>query len=154
MSERLHSRSQTILHNISLGFVVLKDPSKIIACMILSSIVWLITFCSFYVLVLGCNGMSIGFMQASAAVIIICFFIMLPSVPGYWGIWEVGGIYGLMIFGVPKMEAAGLTLTYHFFQIIPLILVGLMSSWLTGVNIMQAGLHSQEDIINKESSQQ
>ena len=85
-------------------------------------------------------------MQASAAVIIICFFIMLPSVPGYWGIWEVGGIYGLMIFGVPKMEAAGLTLTYHFFQIIPLILVGLLSSWLTGVNLVQEGLHSQDKL--------
>ena len=96
--------------------------------------------------ILGCKGVNITFLQASASIIIMCFFIMLPSVPGYWGIWEVGGIYGLMIFGVPKMEAAGLTLTYHFFQIIPLILVGLLSSWLTGVNIMQAGLHSQEGI--------
>jgi len=49
-----------------------------------------------------------------------------------------------MIFGVPRMEAAGLTLTFHFFAIVPLILVGILSGWVTGVNLMQAGLHARE----------
>jgi glycosyltransferase 2 family protein len=151
MSERFHTRSQVILDNLALGFEVLKNPYKILACLLLSVSVWLLTFCSFYVLIQGCKGLNISFLQAAAAVIIMCFFIMLPSVPGYWGIWEVGGIYGLMIFQVPKMEAAGLTLTYHFFQIIPLILLGLFSSWLIGVNIMQAGLHSQEGITEEKT---
>jgi hypothetical protein len=146
MSERLHLRSNAILDNLAMGFEVLMNPNMIFVCFLLSASVWLLNFCSFYVLIFGCKGVSISFLQASASIIILCFFIMLPSVPGYWGIWEVGGIYGLMIFGVPKMEAAGLTLTFHFFQIIPLILLGIFSSWLTGVNLMQAGLHSQEKI--------
>lgn len=146
MSERLYVKSHAILDNIALGFEVLKSPSKILACFILSASVWLLTFTSFYVLAQGCKGVNITCLQVSASVIIMCFFIMLPSVPGYWGIWEVGGIYGLMIFGVPKLEAAGLTLTYHFFAIIPLILVGLISAWMTGVNLVQAGLHSEESI--------
>jgi glycosyltransferase 2 family protein len=146
ISKRLHKRSNAILDNLALGFEVLKNPSMIIVCFLLSASVWLINFCSFYMLIFGCEGVHITFLQASASLIIMCFFIMLPSVPGYWGIWEVGGIYGLMIFGVPKMEAAGLTLTFHFFQIIPVILLGLFSSWLTGVNIMQAGLHPQDSI--------
>jgi glycosyltransferase 2 family protein len=144
MSERLHSLSSVILDNLAMGFEVLKNPYMIFICILLSISVWLICFCSFYILALGCKGVYITFLQASASVIIVCFFIMLPSVPGYWGIWEVGGIYGLMIFGVPQMEAVGLTLTSHFFQIIPLILLGLFSSWLTGVNMMQAGLHPKE----------
>jgi glycosyltransferase 2 family protein len=151
MSERLLTRSQVILDNLALGLEVLKNPYKILSCFFLSVSVWLLTFCSFYILIQGCKGLNITFLQSAAVVIIICFFIMLPSVPGYWGIWEVGGIYGLMIFQMPKMEAAGLTLTYHFFQLIPLILMGLFSSWLIGVNIMQAGLHSQECITEEKS---
>lgn len=154
MSQKVHVRTQAVLDNIAHGFEVLRSPSQIVSCLMLSAAVWLLTFLSFYVLALGSNGLSISYLQSSAAVIITCFFIMLPSVPGYWGIWEIGGIYGLMIFGIPKMEAAGLTLTYHFFQLIPLIFVGLMSSWLTGVNIMQAGLHAgeSEEITEVESS--
>jgi uncharacterized protein (TIRG00374 family) len=152
MSERIHTRSQAILDNIALGFNILKDPYMILVCFLLSAFVWLLNFCSFYILLLGCKGVNITFLQASASVIIMCFFIMLPSVPGYWGIWEVGGIYGLMIFGVPKIEAAGLTLTSHFFQIIPLILLGVLSSWLIGVNIVQTGLHSQESMTEEGNS--
>ena len=154
LSERLHARSHAILDNIALGFEVLKDPSKIITCLLLSAGVWLLTFLSFYVFLFGCKGVSLSFLQASASIIIVCFFIMLPSVPGYWGIWEVGGIYGLMIFGIPKTEAAGLALTFHFIAIIPLILVGILSAWVIGVNIMQAGLHSQENIAKEEPLQQ
>jgi glycosyltransferase 2 family protein len=144
MSERLHTRSQAILDNIALGFEVLKNPFKILACLGLSAGVWLMTFFAFYVFTFGCQGVSITFLQASASIIIMCFFIMLPSVPGYWGIWEVGGIYGLMIFGVPKTEAAGLTLSNHFLAIVPLIVIGIFSAWVIGVNILQAGLDSQK----------
>ena len=102
LSERLHVSSHVILDNLAMGFEVLKNPYMIVACLLLSVCVWILNFFSFYVLVLGCKGVNITFLQASASMIIMCFFIMLPSVPGYWGIWEVGGIYGLMIFGVPK----------------------------------------------------
>lgn len=144
MSERLHARTQAILDNIALGFEVLKAPSKIVFCLLLSLGVWLISYAAFYIFLFGCRGVDLTFFQASAAFTIMCFFIVLPSVPGYWGLWEAGGIYGLMIFGVPRMEAAGLTLTFHFFAIVPLILIGIFSGWVTGVNLMQAGLHARE----------
>lgn len=144
MSERLHVHTKAILDNIALGFEVLKAPSKIVSCLLLSLGVWLISYAAFSTFLFGCRGVDLTFFQASAAFTIMCFFIILPSVPGYWGLWEAGGIYGLMIFGVPRMEAAGLTLTFHFFSIVPLILIGVFSGWVTGVNLMQAGLHARE----------
>ncbi len=150
LSERIDTRSHAVLDNIALGFEVLRKPPQILACLMLSAGVWLLTFVSFSIFLYGCKGVNISFLQASTSIIILCFFIMLPSVPGYWGLWEAGGIYGLMLFGVPRMEAAGLTLTYHFFAIVPLIIIGIFSAWVTGVNIMQVGLHSQQ-IVTKEA---
>jgi hypothetical protein len=151
---RLHARTQVVLDNIALGFEVLKSPAKIIVCFVLSLAVWMLVFWSFYVLTLGCRGVNITFLQASAVTMFICFFIMLPSVPGFWGIWEIGGIYGLMIFGVPKVLAAGATLAFHAFQIIPVILLGMISAWVTGVNILQAGLHSRDSLPGEEGGAQ
>ncbi len=151
LSQRFYRWSQTILSNLALGFEVLKSPTKILSCLVLSLIVWLLVFYSFYILTLGCEGISITFLQASAVTIFICFFIILPSAPGYWGIWEIGGIYGLMLFGVPKLQAAGVTLAFHVFQIIPVILLGMLSAWITGVNILKAGLHSREGISEEKS---
>jgi len=145
ISNRIHQKSHAILENLSLGFEILKSPAKVLICLALSCAVWLLSFAAFYVMSLGCSGIELSFSQASTVVIIICFFIMLPSVPGFWGIWEVGGIYGLMLFSIPKVEAAGLTLTFHFFQIIPLIVLGLLSSWVTGISIAQAAYRGESD---------
>jgi hypothetical protein len=51
-----------------------------------------------------------------------------------------------MLFGVPKVLAAGITLAFHAFQIIPTLLLGILSAWVTGVNIVQAGLHSNKEL--------
>jgi len=65
---------------------------------------------------------------------------MLPSVPGYWGLWEAGGIYGLMLFGVPRVEAAGLTLAFHVYQLVPVVLLGFLSAWIIGIGLIRSGL--------------
>ncbi|MCJ7617482.1 MAG: flippase-like domain-containing protein, partial [Desulfobacterales bacterium] len=69
--------------------------------------------------------------------IIICFFIALPSVPGFWGIWEAGGIFALSLFGVSAKEAAGFTLANHAIQIFPIIIAGFISAMLSGVDTLQ-----------------
>ena len=69
--------------------------------------------------------------------IIICFFIALPSVPGFWGIWEAGGVFALSLFGISAQNAAGFTLANHAVQIIPVIMVGIVSAVITGINILK-----------------
>ena len=72
-----------------------------------------------------------------AVMVIICFFIALPSVPGFWGLWEAGGVFAMALFGVSSKDAAGFTLTNHAVQVFPVIIVGLMSAVYTGVDIRQ-----------------
>jgi uncharacterized membrane protein YbhN (UPF0104 family) len=86
---------------------------------------------------LGCPGIELSFIEITAVMIIICFFIALPSVPGYWGIWEAGGVFALLLFGVSSKNAAGYTLANHAIQIFPVIIVGLISAMITSVNVLQ-----------------
>ena len=67
--------------------------------------------------------------------VIICFFISLPSVPGYWGLWEAGGVFALSLFGISANRAAGYALVNHAVQIFPVIIAGFVSAIITGVNI-------------------
>ena len=77
------------------------------------------------------------------SVIIICFFIALPSVPGFWGLWEAGGVFALSLFGVSANDAAGFTLANHAIQMIPVILVGFVSAVFTGVNIWRVAFEER-----------
>ena len=127
-----------VLNNIAHGFEVLKSPKDIIVCLLHSFLIWGLVVLSLYVLAFGFPGIKISFLEAYAVEIIICFFIMLPSVPGFWGLWEAGGVFALMIFGIGAKEAAGLTLVYHFLHVIPVIIIGIVSAMIIGVNLIQS----------------
>ena len=64
--------------------------------------------------------------------VIICFFIALPSVPGYWGLWEAAGVFALTYLGIAHEPAAGYTLFSHALQILPVIAAGWISCLLLG----------------------
>jgi hypothetical protein len=76
--------------------------------------------------------------------VIICFFISLPSVPGWWGLWEAGGVFALSLFGVSSKEAAGFTLANHAIHVFPVIIVGLASTMILSVDIRQMSYAGKE----------
>jgi uncharacterized membrane protein YbhN (UPF0104 family) len=92
----------------------------------------------------GCPGIELSFTEIFAVMIIICFFIALPSVPGFWGIWEAGGVFALALFGVSSKDAAGYTLVNHAIQMFPVIIVGLVSAMVTSINILQVSYEKRD----------
>ncbi len=126
--------------NIALGFTLIIYPKKIIICVIYSLLVWITAAFSYYVFSLGSPGVSLSFIEMFAVMVIICLFIALPSVPGFWGLWEAGGVFAMTLFGVSANAAAGFTLANHAAQVFPVIIVGLVSAVITSVNIWQVSL--------------
>jgi glycosyltransferase 2 family protein len=119
------------------GFSLLKNPIKTAECLGLTGLIWAGTALSYYIMAKGCPGIDLSFPESVALMVIICLFIALPSVPGYWGIWEAGGVFALSLFGVSVKTAAGFTLTNHAIQIFPVVIIGLISAMVTSVDIFQ-----------------
>jgi len=126
-----------IVENVAAGFSLVKNPRRLLLCTLLSVLIWALVALSYYVVAMGAPGVRIGFAQMSAVMVIVCFFIALPSIPGYWGIWEAGGVFAMTLFGVAPREAAGFTLANHAIQLLPVIVMGLVSAMITGVNLWQ-----------------
>ena len=61
---------------------------------------------SYYVFSLGSPGVDLSYTEMFAVMVIICLFIALPSVPGFWGLWEAGGVFAMSLFGISKNAAA------------------------------------------------
>lgn len=143
--EKLCVRLVRIFDNLAAGFDLLKSPKKAGLCLGLSFLVWGAGGFSLYVMAFGCPGIDLSFLEMYAMMVILCFFIALPSAPGFWGLWEAGGVFALLIFGVSKKEALGFTLANHVFQMLPVIVVGLISAIITGVNVVQVAYTRIED---------
>jgi glycosyltransferase 2 family protein len=138
----------SVLENFTSGFALVRYPSRILICFGLSVFIWALAAFSYYLTAQGCPGIELSFAQISAHMIIICFFIALPSVPGYWGIWEAGGVFALVLFGVSSKDALGYTLVNHAIQIFPVMIVGLVSVMVTSVNILQVAYEKREKAVN------
>jgi glycosyltransferase 2 family protein len=127
-----------IVDNFAKGFSLVRYPKKLISCILLSIGVWYLAALSIYVMALGCPGVDgLSFLELAAVFVIICFFIAIPSVPGFWGVWEAGGVFALSLFGVSARDAAGFTLANHAVQMIPVIMIGIVSAIITGINILK-----------------
>jgi len=139
---------QPIIHlidHIAKGFSFFNRPLIVIYCFILSITIWGLVAYSNYVMTFGCKNLNIGFFEMLAVMVIICFFITLPAVPGYWGIWEAGGIFALTIFGIGIQEATGFTIVNHAAQLLPIILAGFISALITGTSILSSKKLNLED---------
>ncbi len=125
------------VENFAFGFALVKYPLKICICLGLSVFIWVLAAFSYYLMAQGCPGIELSFAKLTTVMIIICFFIALPSVPGYWGLWEASGVFALILFGVSSKDALGFTLANHAIQMFPVIIAGFISATITSVNIWQ-----------------
>jgi uncharacterized membrane protein YbhN (UPF0104 family) len=113
-------------------------------CTILSVLIWGLAAFSYFLVTLGSPGVNLTYLEITTVMVIVCFFISLPSVPGWWGLWEAGGIFALSLFGVTAKEAAGFTLANHAIQVFPVIIAGFASAMLLSVNIRQMSYQGKE----------
>ncbi len=134
-----------LLDHAAQGFLLLKHPKQLAYSIVLTIVIWLSSGLSYYLMGLGCPGVSLSFYDFMVVMIIICFFIALPSVPGFWGVWEAGGVFAMALFGVSNETAAGFTLANHVVQVFPVIVVGLISSMLISINIRQIASETTTD---------
>ena len=134
----------SFVENFASGFALVKYPTKICICLGLSVIIWVLAAFSYYLMAQGCPGIELSFTQLTTVMIIICFFIALPSVPGYWGLWEASGVFALIIFDVSSKDALGFTLANHAIQMFPVIIAGFISAAITSVNIWQVSYEKSE----------
>ena len=126
-----------IIDNFSDGVSMVRQPASLLACLLLTVLIWGITVFSYVVFAKGCPGVNLTWPQLTTVMVVVCFFIALPSVPGFWGLWEAAGVFALSLFGILEKDALGFTLVNHAAQIFPVIFAGLISALITSANIWQ-----------------
>ncbi len=126
---------RTNAENLAAAFGFVKNLRLLIYCSLLTVLIWGLHAFSYYLMGVGAPGIDLSFLEMFFMMVIICFFISLPSVPGFWGLWEAGGMFALAIFGVPSTAGSSFTLLNHAIQMLPVILIGFFSFLAMGFNL-------------------
>ena len=108
LTTKISAPVAAVIDNIAAGMALIKEPKRIVVCFFYSLAVWFVTALSFYhVFSLGCPEVTLTFSEMTAVMVIICFAIALPSVPGYWGLWEAGASLPCFCSALLKMTLPG-----------------------------------------------
>ena len=88
-------------------------------------------------------GFELSIINGFAITVIIALGVMLPAAPGFIGTYHVACKIGLVCFGVSKEDALSYSILLHFFQMMPIVVLGL--AMLPFQKISLPGIIKHED---------
>lgn len=134
-SPKWSARLVAILEDLRNGMQALRSPTRVMAVVLWSVVLWLINGLSFYVMYRA-FGIEVNFAGALLMQGVLALGIAVPSAPGYVGVFEAAILLVLStLYGVSDDMAVAYALTYHVTTFIPITLLGLWSVARTGLGV-------------------
>ncbi len=134
---RVREKIAAMVESFASGLSSLASPKSIIFVSLYSVAVWVSVGLSMQVLALGFPGMKMTVIQGVVITVITCIAILIPAAPGYWGLMEIGIVFGLLVLGIEREQDRALAYAFvcHSLQIFPIIAVGLFCLYREGFSL-------------------
>jgi uncharacterized membrane protein YbhN (UPF0104 family) len=113
--------------------------------LVFSMLAWGFEAAMYAVLALG-FGIAIPFSVFVLATAIANLVTIVPSTPGYVGVFDAPVRYILVHFGVNVNVAASYTVLLHATLILPVVILGLIFTWRLGLSLGQLRNRSQNNV--------
>ncbi len=135
--QRIRHALVDMLEHFAAGMESLKSLRAVFMVTLYSLGVWVAVGASMQILALGFPGMKMSLTQGVAITVITCIAILIPAAPGYWGLMEIGIVFGMLVLNVVKDYSQALAFAFvcHSLQIFPIIAVGLACLWREGFSL-------------------
>jgi len=96
-------------------------------------------------------GFELPIMASYFLLVVVSISILIPSAPGFIGVYHAGAIFTLHYFNIGKAEAVSCALVLHAAQFIPITLMGFYYVWKEGLSLKQLGATTEEENGDVES---
>ena len=121
--EKFLERLTGIINSFIEGLTVLRSTKHVTMTLLSSLLVWFFEGTTFY-LVIRAFGMGLTYPMAFFVMIVVGMGVLLPSSPGFIGVYEYFCIVGMALFGVEKSRALTYSLVTHSLQFLLIIAMG------------------------------
>lgn len=123
LAPRLEARGRDALVSLANGLGVLKTPRRFAIVFLWTLAHWLLNGLAFWI-AFRAVGISAPFSAALFLQGLIAIGVAIPQAPGFFGVFETFGKYGLGIFGVAPDAAVTWAIGFHFLSYVPITVLG------------------------------
>jgi uncharacterized membrane protein YbhN (UPF0104 family) len=123
VAPRVEARGRDLLLAFAAGLGVLRSPRRFAAVFAWTTLHWLVNALAFWI---GFRAVGIDAPFGAALFLqgLIAIGVAIPQAPGFFGVFETFGKYGLGIYGVPPDAAVTWAIGFHFLSYVPITLIG------------------------------
>ncbi len=124
VAPRYEEKGRVLLLSFASGLGVLRHPVRFLHVFVWALILWLMNALAYWV---GFKAVGIAAPFSAALLLqgLVAIGVALPSVPGFFGVFEAIGQQGLGIYGVDAARATSWAIGYHILTFIPITAIGI-----------------------------
>lgn len=145
LPERWSSLGLKVIDSFVHGLSVLRNPLDAFVALVFSILAWMCEAAMYAVLALG-FGISLSFPVFLLATAVANLVTIVPSTPGYIGVFDAPVRYILELFGVNANVATSYTFLLHAALVVPVVVLGLILTWRLGLSLGQLQKRSQSGV--------
>ncbi len=132
LSDKTNEIIKGIFEKLQNGFEAINNLKTSSIATILSLCGWITQIFMIHFVILS-FGIHLTPLAALMTLLSVNIAIMIPAAPGSLGTFELSVVLALGFFGIEKSLALSIALTYHFIQLIPVTIAGVISIPLLGM---------------------
>lgn len=136
LPSRLSSRAVRMVGRLATGLHTLKSARQTAIVLILSLVIWSAEVLV-YALVQRAFGLDLEPLALVLVMAILTLGLTAPSAPGFVGVYEALVISAIGLYGIKEPIAPAFAITMHLIHYIPGTLLGLASTWRSGLKLRQ-----------------
>jgi uncharacterized protein (TIRG00374 family) len=138
LAPRLEVRGRAALLSLADGLSVLRTPRRFVAVFFWTVLHWLVNALAFWI-AFKAVGVDSPFSAALFLQGLIAIGVSIPQAPGFFGVFETFGKFGLGIYGVPPDAAVTWAIGFHFLSYVPITVIGAWYFVRAGLSMRDLG---------------
>lgn len=132
LSDKTNEIIKGVFEKLQKGFEAINNFKTSIIATLLSLLGWITQIFMIHFVILS-FGINLTPLAALMTLLAVNIAIMIPAAPGSLGTFELSVVLALGFFNIDKSHSLSIALTYHFIQLIPVTIAGVISIPLLGL---------------------
>jgi glycosyltransferase 2 family protein len=130
-----HPKLWQILESLIDGFAILRSPKPVLGVGVFAILAWVLGGFTFWTTSLATNS-NIPITAAFLVMTITSLTVVIPSSPGYVGVFHAGAVFVLTtMFNIDQTVALSYAIVIHALTYIWIIILGAFSMWREGISM-------------------
>jgi len=117
LPDRIKDFIQSVIKKFSQGLIFLSDIKSVAWVSLQTMIIWILMGLSNYFVFLA-FGFDVNLDASFVVLVVVSVSILVPSSPGFVGVYHAGAVWSLMAYGISKEEALSCAIVLHATQYI------------------------------------